>query len=163
MTSFLQDIALGLHNELYIIDGRRIRFVQSDGTISTLSGSLNLPNVPAFNGGLQISAAEAQWQWPTYVTINPIDGSLTIVDSGEIMKVSGGKVFPMGIHSEDYFDYEIVEYKSSGYLMVVAQNSQSGNYTMIEVDMFGHAKIVLENLEEIIAFSVMGPEDVIIR
>ncbi len=73
---------------LYIADGQRIRKVSnSTGIIETIAGSLKVsPWIP--HDYLCQFNASTTLQWPTYLSLNPLDGSLSVLDGDEILTLT---------------------------------------------------------------------------
>ena len=74
-------IAIAADKTMYIADGRNIRAVDPHGIIHTLVGHHGHHNhwSPAPCVGA-IPAHQAQLQWPTGLTLSPLDGSLHFID-----------------------------------------------------------------------------------
>ena len=83
---------------MYISDGRNIRVVSPDGKIKTLIGNHGrmsgpprpIPCLQKSNRRVDESllAGDMQLQWPTRLSINPLDSTLHIVDDTMILKLT---------------------------------------------------------------------------
>ncbi|XP_076628800.1 teneurin-a transmembrane protein isoform X10 [Colletes latitarsis] len=82
-------IAIAADKTMYIADGRNIRAVDPDGIIHTLVGHHGHHNhwSPAPCVGA-IPAHQAQLQWPTGLTLSPLDGSLHFIDDRLVLKLT---------------------------------------------------------------------------
>ncbi|XP_033329180.2 teneurin-a transmembrane protein isoform X3 [Megalopta genalis] len=82
-------IAIAADKTMYIADGRNIRAVDPHGIIHTLVGHHGHHNhwSPAPCVGA-ISAHQAQLQWPTGLTLSPLDGSLHFIDDRLVLKLT---------------------------------------------------------------------------
>ncbi|XP_063706613.1 teneurin-a isoform X5 [Culicoides brevitarsis] len=82
-------IAIAADKTMYIADGTNIRAVDSRGIIHTLIGHHGHHNhwspVPC-KGAIQ--ASQAQLQWPTGLSLNPLDGSLHFIDDRLVLKLT---------------------------------------------------------------------------
>ncbi|XP_055602719.1 teneurin-a [Uranotaenia lowii] len=82
-------IAIAADKTMYIADGTNIRAVDPNGIIHTLIGHHGHHNhwSPApCNGALL--ATRAQLQWPTGLSLNPLDGSLHFIDDRLVLKLT---------------------------------------------------------------------------
>ncbi|XP_050491043.1 teneurin-a isoform X4 [Bombus huntii] len=82
-------IAIAADKTMYIADGRNIRAVDPHGIIHTLVGHHGHHNhwSPAPCVGA-IPAHQAQLQWPTGLTLSPLDGSLHFIDDRLVLKLT---------------------------------------------------------------------------
>ncbi|XP_076303284.1 teneurin-a transmembrane protein isoform X10 [Lasioglossum baleicum] len=82
-------IAIAADKTMYIADGRNIRAVDPKGIIHTLVGHHGHHNhwSPAPCVGA-IPAHQAQLQWPTGLTLSPLDGSLHFIDDRLVLKLT---------------------------------------------------------------------------
>ncbi|XP_044012987.1 teneurin-a isoform X1 [Aphidius gifuensis] len=82
-------IAIAADKTMYIADGTNIRAVDSRGIIHTLVGHHGHHNhwSPAPCVGA-IPAHQAQLQWPTGLTLSPLDGSLHFIDDRLVLKLT---------------------------------------------------------------------------
>lgn len=74
---------------MYIADGTNIRAVDPRGIIHTLVGSHGHHNhwspIPCHGA---LSASQAQLQWPTGLSLSPLDGSLHFIDDRLVLKLT---------------------------------------------------------------------------
>ncbi|KAL0125856.1 hypothetical protein PUN28_004718 [Cardiocondyla obscurior] len=82
-------IAIAADKTMYIADGTNIRAVDPQGIIHTLVGHHGHHNhwSPAPCIGA-IPAHQAQLQWPTGLTLSPLDGSLHFIDDRLVLKLT---------------------------------------------------------------------------
>lgn len=82
-------IAIAADKTMYIADGTNIRAVDARGIIHTLIGHHGHHNhwSPAPCEGALL-ASQAQLQWPTGVTLSPLDGSLHFIDDRLVLKLT---------------------------------------------------------------------------
>lgn len=82
-------IAIAADKTMYIADGTNIRAVDPDGIIHTLVGHHGHHNhwSPAPCVGA-IPAHQAQLQWPTGLTLSPLDGTLHFIDDRLVLKLT---------------------------------------------------------------------------
>lgn len=82
-------IAIAADKTMYIADGTNIRAVDPKGIIHTLVGHHGHHNhwSPAPCVGA-IPAHQAQLQWPTGLTLSPLDGSLHFIDDRLVLKLT---------------------------------------------------------------------------
>ncbi|XP_024941633.1 teneurin-a isoform X3 [Cephus cinctus] len=82
-------IAIAADKTMYIADGTNIRAVDPQGNIHTLVGHHGHHNhwSPAPCAGA-IPAHQAQLQWPTGLTLSPLDGSLHFIDDRLVLKLT---------------------------------------------------------------------------
>ncbi|XP_033216143.1 teneurin-a [Belonocnema kinseyi] len=82
-------IAIAADKTMYIADGTNIRAVDPHGVIHTLVGHHGHHNhwSPAPCTGA-IPAHQAQLQWPTGLTLSPLDGSLHFIDDRLVLKLT---------------------------------------------------------------------------
>ena len=76
---------------MYISDGQNIRVVSPEGQIETLIGTMKRPTGPPRPFPCQEILKvdqDFQLQWPTKMALNPVDGSLYIVDDTMILKLT---------------------------------------------------------------------------
>ncbi|KRT82794.1 hypothetical protein AMK59_4421, partial [Oryctes borbonicus] len=82
-------IAIAADKTMYIADGTNIRAVDPRGFIHTLIGSHGLHNhwspIPCRGA---IAASKAQLQWPTGISLSPLDGSLHFIDDRLVLKLT---------------------------------------------------------------------------
>ncbi|XP_066592793.1 teneurin-a [Prorops nasuta] len=82
-------IAIAADKTMYIADGTNIRAVDPHGIIHTLVGHHGHHNhwspAPCFGA---IPAHQAQLQWPTGLTLSPLDGSLHFIDDRLVLKLT---------------------------------------------------------------------------
>lgn len=86
---FFTGIAIAADKTMYIADGTNIRAVDPHGVIHTLVGHHGHHNhwSPAPCTGA-IPAHQAQLQWPTGLTLSPLDGSLHFIDDRLVLKLT---------------------------------------------------------------------------
>lgn len=86
---YISGLAIAADRTMYIADGTNIRAVDPNGIIHTLVGHHGHHNhwspVPCRGA---IAPYEAQLQWPTGVTLSPLDGSLYFIDDRTILKLT---------------------------------------------------------------------------
>lgn len=87
-------ITVGADGKIFVADGTNIRQVDENGIITTLIGHQRhrstwrpMPCGGSNGGGGSMPINEVQLNWPTELSISPLDGSLHIVDDGVILKV----------------------------------------------------------------------------
>ncbi|XP_063223573.1 teneurin-a [Bacillus rossius redtenbacheri] len=82
-------LAIAADNTMYIADGTNIRAVDPQGMIHTLVGHHGHHNhwtpIPCQGA---IPAQQAQLQWPTGLSLSPLDGSLHFVDDRLVLKLT---------------------------------------------------------------------------
>ncbi|XP_068081732.1 teneurin-a [Anabrus simplex] len=82
-------LAIAADKTMYIADGTNIRAVDSKGIIHTLVGHHGHHNhwtpVPCHGA---IPAQQAQLQWPTGLSLSPLDGSLHFIDDRLVLKLT---------------------------------------------------------------------------
>ncbi|XP_071056324.1 teneurin-a isoform X2 [Onthophagus taurus] len=82
-------IAIAADKTMYIADGTNIRAVDPRGFIHTLIGSHGHHNhwspIPCKGA---IPASKAQLQWPTGISLSPLDGSLHFIDDRLVLKLT---------------------------------------------------------------------------
>ncbi|KAG8184007.1 hypothetical protein JTE90_024464 [Oedothorax gibbosus] len=86
--AYPKGIAITKDGEIYIADGTNIRYVDSSGIIHTLIGDYfhkSWRPIPCF---VTLSLAQVNLRWPTELSINPLDGSLHILDDHLVLKVT---------------------------------------------------------------------------
>lgn len=101
-------LAIAADKTMYIADGTNIRAVDPRGIIHTLIGSHGHHNhwVPIPCRGA-IPASQGQLQWPTGLSLSPLDGSLHFIDDRLVLKLTADmkiKVVagtPLHCHRED--------------------------------------------------------------
>lgn len=88
-TNISTGIAIAADKTMYIADGTNIRAVDPRGIIHTLVGHHGHHNhwSPAPCVGA-IPAHQAQLQWPTGLTLSPLDGSLHFIDDRLVLKLT---------------------------------------------------------------------------
>merc|ERR1711892_33755 len=87
--SYPKGIAIGPEGRVYIADGNNIRMVDEFGIISTLAGHQHhratwkpLPCIGT------VPIEEVQLNWPTDITINPLDGTLHFIDDDMVLQLT---------------------------------------------------------------------------
>ncbi|XP_075213771.1 teneurin-a transmembrane protein [Lycorma delicatula] len=82
-------LAIAADKTMYIADGTNIRSVDPDGIIHTLIGHHRHHNVwqPIPCKGA-IPAQQAQLQWPTGLSLSPLDGTLHFIDDRLVLKLT---------------------------------------------------------------------------
>ncbi|XP_054267852.1 teneurin-a-like isoform X4 [Macrosteles quadrilineatus] len=82
-------LAIAADKTMYFADGTNIRSVDPDGIIHTLIGHHRHLNVwqpiPCLGA---IPAQQAQLQWPTGLSLSPLDGSLHFIDDRLVLKLT---------------------------------------------------------------------------
>lgn len=82
-------IAIAADKTMYIADGINIRAVDPRGIIHTLVGSHGHRNhwtpIPCHGA---IPASQAQLQWPTGISLSPLDGALHFIDDRLVLKLT---------------------------------------------------------------------------
>lgn len=82
-------IAIAADKTMYIADGTNVRAVDPRGIIHTLIGSHGHHNhwtpIPCHGA---IAASQAQLQWPTGLSLSPLDGSLHFIDDRLVLKLT---------------------------------------------------------------------------
>ncbi|KAG1655399.1 Teneurin-m [Nymphon striatum] len=90
--SYPKGIAVSAENTLYIADGTNIRMVDISSRISTLIGDHRHKNhwkpIPCEG---TINADQVNLRWPTELAVNPLDGSLHVIDDHMILRVTHDK------------------------------------------------------------------------
>ncbi|XP_067120237.1 teneurin-m-like isoform X3 [Centruroides vittatus] len=90
--AYPKGIAISPQNEIYIADGTNIRMVDKNGIIHTLIGDYyhksHWKPIPC---GRTVTLSQVNLRWPTELAINPLDGSLHILDDHMILKVTQDK------------------------------------------------------------------------
>ncbi len=87
---FPKSTAQATDGTLFISDGRNVRVVSAEGIIDTLLGKRERSTGPPKPLACKSSfpARDVQLQWPTKVLLNPLDGSLHIVDDTVVLKLT---------------------------------------------------------------------------
>lgn len=82
-------IVVSADKTMYIADGTNVRAVDANGIIHTLIGHHGHHNhwSPAPCQGALL-ASQAQLQWPTGLTLSPLDGSLHFIDDRLVLKLT---------------------------------------------------------------------------
>ncbi|CAM1325684.1 TENM2 (predicted) [Pycnogonum litorale] len=81
-------LAISTDNTMYFADGPAIRSIDSNG-IRTLIGSNNPDQwMPVSCTGTTLKATEVRLRWPTDVSVNPLDGSVYVLDDRLIIKIT---------------------------------------------------------------------------
>uniref|UniRef100_A0A1Y1LMI1 Tenascin-like protein n=2 Tax=Photinus pyralis TaxID=7054 RepID=A0A1Y1LMI1_PHOPY len=101
-------IAIAADKTMYIADGTNIRAVDPRGMIHTLVGNHGHQNqwIPTPCSG-SIPASQTQLQWPTGLSLSPLDGSLHFIDDRLVLKLTADmkiKVVagtPLHCHTKD--------------------------------------------------------------
>ncbi|XP_054706826.1 teneurin-m-like [Uloborus diversus] len=86
--AYPKGIAITKNGELYIADGTNVRFVDTHGIIHTLIGDYfhkSWRPIPCY---ATLSLAQVNLRWPTELSINPLDGSLHILDDHLVLRVT---------------------------------------------------------------------------
>ncbi|XP_035680810.1 teneurin-3-like isoform X4 [Branchiostoma floridae] len=85
-------IAVDNKGLLYFLDGTAIRMIDTDGIIRTILKSQSLvgSGTPLPCKG-SIPLEQVQLQWPTALSISPVDNSLYILDSAVVLRVSNSR------------------------------------------------------------------------
>ena len=83
-------IALATDGTIYISDSRNIRSVNSEGIISTLIGNYDHANGPPKPLPCEsiFEASKVRLQWPTRLSLHPLDNTLHIVDDSMVLKLT---------------------------------------------------------------------------
>lgn len=76
---------------LYIADGRKIRTVSTNGFMSTLIGNEKFfeknENKPNFDCQIYFSIENVKLQWPTSLSVNPVDDRLLVLDDDKVFEI----------------------------------------------------------------------------
>ncbi|ESO01395.1 hypothetical protein HELRODRAFT_81946, partial [Helobdella robusta] len=87
--SYPKGLAIDRDNILYIADGAFVRYVDTLNKIHTLIGSNKFPELWSpfpCSGALPVD--KVKLQWPTELSINPLDNSLHILDNNLVFKLT---------------------------------------------------------------------------
>ncbi|GFR19463.1 teneurin-m [Trichonephila clavata] len=86
--AYPKGIAITKDGEIYIADGTNIRYVDTKGIIHTLIGDYfhkSWRPIPCY---VTLSLSQVNLRWPTELSINPLDGSLHILDDHLVLRVT---------------------------------------------------------------------------
>ncbi|UYV71862.1 TENM2 [Cordylochernes scorpioides] len=82
-------MAVSAQGEFYIADGTNIRYVDTAGIIHTLVGDhYHNSNWKPFPCSRTPPISQVHLRWPTELTINPLDGTLHILDDHLVLKIT---------------------------------------------------------------------------
>ena len=90
---FPKGVIVDMSGNVVFADGRRLRkIIKSNGTIVTIAGrpQINEWRPPT---KCQMEALSTSLQWPTALTINPIDESIYFLDGEEILTYKMGAIY----------------------------------------------------------------------
>ncbi|UYV62055.1 TENM2 [Cordylochernes scorpioides] len=87
--AYPKGIAVSASNEIYIADGTNIRMVDRQGVIRTIVGDYyHKSHWKPMPCAKTITLAQANLRWPTELALNPLDGSLHILDDHMVLKLT---------------------------------------------------------------------------
>ncbi|XP_042198552.1 teneurin-3 isoform X3 [Callorhinchus milii] len=81
-------IAIDKNGLMYFVDGTMIRKVDQNGIISTLLGSNDLTSARPLTCDTTMHISQVRLEWPTDLTINPMDNSLYILDNNIVLQIT---------------------------------------------------------------------------
>ncbi|XP_006815600.1 teneurin-3-like [Saccoglossus kowalevskii] len=102
-------LTISSDGSIYFIDGSVIRMINTDGIISTYMGSHDTIDSPRpFRCQGTMTFDEVQLEWPIDIAVNPVDGSLHVLDNNIILKLTPDKkvsiVAGKPVHCISYFN-----------------------------------------------------------
>uniref|UniRef100_A0AC34QHB9 EGF-like domain-containing protein n=1 Tax=Panagrolaimus sp. JU765 TaxID=591449 RepID=A0AC34QHB9_9BILA len=83
--NFPKDITFDMHGNLYVLDGRRIRYISKDEQIYTLHSSPEWK--PAENCSPSFPIEELNFEWPISIVFEPISSTLIVLDTDIVYKI----------------------------------------------------------------------------
>ncbi|XP_023220703.1 teneurin-m-like isoform X2 [Centruroides sculpturatus] len=90
--AYPKGMAISAHNEIFIADGTNIRMVDRNGIIHTIVGDhYHKSHWKPFPCGKTITLSQVNLRWPTELAINPLDGTLHILDDHLVLKLTPDK------------------------------------------------------------------------
>ena len=83
-------LAVTVNNELIFVDGTNIRMLDlEDNRLNTIAGTRKAAtDWRPSRCGRDVRAAEANFNWPTELAVNPVTGEITVVDQGAIFSLT---------------------------------------------------------------------------
>ncbi|XP_060691053.1 teneurin-3 isoform X2 [Hemiscyllium ocellatum] len=81
-------IAIDKNGLIYFVDGTMIRKVDQNGIISTLLGSNDLTSARPLTCDTTMHISQVRLEWPTDLTINPMDNSLYVLDNNIVLQIT---------------------------------------------------------------------------
>lgn len=147
-------IAIAADKTMYIADGTNIRAVDKQGLIHTLIGHHGHHNhwspIPCTGALL---ASQIQLQWPTAVSLSPLDGSLHFTDDRLVLKLTGDMKIkivagtPLHCNTNNTYDVNTLgtvlamAFSPAGDLFVADIDSRHVNFIRI-IEASGTSKIL---------------------
>ncbi|KAM7418046.1 hypothetical protein PAMA_017607 [Pampus argenteus] len=83
-------IAVDKRGVVYFVDGTTIQKINERGLLSTVIGSNGLMSTQPLSCDARMDISQVRLEWPTDLSINPLDNSLYILDNNIVLQVSEG-------------------------------------------------------------------------
>uniref|UniRef100_A0A803W479 Teneurin-1 n=1 Tax=Ficedula albicollis TaxID=59894 RepID=A0A803W479_FICAL len=81
-------ITVDKHGFIYFVDGTMIRKIDENGVITTIIGSNGLTSTQPLSCDSGMDITQVRLEWPTDLTVNPLDNSLYVLDNNIVLQIS---------------------------------------------------------------------------
>ncbi|XP_042681044.1 teneurin-1 isoform X3 [Centrocercus urophasianus] len=81
-------ITIDKHGFIYFVDGTMIRKIDENGVITTVIGSNGLTSTQPLSCDSGMDITQVRLEWPTDLTVNPLDNSLYVLDNNIVLQIS---------------------------------------------------------------------------
>uniref|UniRef100_A0A669QD32 Teneurin transmembrane protein 1 n=1 Tax=Phasianus colchicus TaxID=9054 RepID=A0A669QD32_PHACC len=81
-------ITIDKHGFIYFVDGTMIRKIDENGVITTIIGSNGLTSTQPLSCDSGMDITQVRLEWPTDLTVNPLDNSLYVLDNNIVLQIS---------------------------------------------------------------------------
>uniref|UniRef100_A0A8C3RE81 Teneurin transmembrane protein 1 n=1 Tax=Cyanoderma ruficeps TaxID=181631 RepID=A0A8C3RE81_9PASS len=81
-------ITVDKHGSIYFVDGTMIRKIDENGVITTIIGSNGLTSTQPLSCDSGMDITQVRLEWPTDLTVNPLDNSLYVLDNNIVLQIS---------------------------------------------------------------------------
>ncbi|NXK66126.1 TEN1 protein, partial [Sylvietta virens] len=84
-------ITVDKHGFIYFVDGTMIRKIDENGVITTIIGANGLTSTQPLSCDSGMDITQVRLEWPTDLTVNPLDNSLYVLDNNIVLQISEGR------------------------------------------------------------------------
>uniref|UniRef100_A0A6I8P921 Teneurin-1 n=1 Tax=Ornithorhynchus anatinus TaxID=9258 RepID=A0A6I8P921_ORNAN len=81
-------ITVDRHGFIYFVDGTMIRKIDENAVITTVIGSNGLTSTQPLSCDSGMDISQVRLEWPTDLTVNPMDNSLYVLDNNIVLQIS---------------------------------------------------------------------------
>ncbi|NXX27520.1 TEN1 protein, partial [Nicator chloris] len=81
-------ITVDKHGFIYFVDGTMIRKIDEKGVITTIIGANGLTSTQPLSCDSGMDITQVRLEWPTDLTVNPLDNSLYVLDNNIVLQIS---------------------------------------------------------------------------